>query len=457
MNRKRILLIDEDASTGSLLTENLCRRNYDIIHAHKGREGLNLLQKNLVHLVLQNTELPDMIGMELLSQIKYLHPKLPVIALASNNSNRIAVSCVKNGAYDFLAKPLDVKQMQSIVQSVFRQLDEYKRTRTIKTRITDRFQQEGIIGKNPAMIKVYDLVEKVANKDIPVLIQGESGTGKELIAKAIHDFSLRKDEPFVDVNCAAIPANLLESELFGHEAGAFTDAKCQRIGKFELAGNGTLFLDEIGEMSASVQAKILRTLQEKVITRVGSNKKIKVNCRILTATNKELTNEIKQGQFRNDLYYRVAAFPIIIPPLRDRFDDILLLVPYFMQKYGGNDHIPQISPQAVKLLMGYKWPGNVRELENAIHRALILSDGNDITLKDLPAELHYKRASDKDSSLKEILGSKVLPFDKIEKEVFKHALRVDEGNITKAAKDLGIARATLYRKLEKYDLLKDTK
>jgi two-component system, NtrC family, response regulator AtoC len=450
----RILIIDNDISISKLLEKHLIKEKYDVIKAANGEDSLEIIKNEVVNLVLLAVDLPEISGMDLLSEVKRLHPSLPVIMITEAGSVKLAVQSVKLGAYDLLSKPIDVDHLKISVRNALKNQNLQNEIQILKTKLTERFRFDDIVGNSKLIKHIFKLIERVANNDIPVLIQGASGTGKELIAKAIHDNGDRKNRKFIDVNCAAIPENLLESELFGHEQGSFTDAKSRHIGKFEQAENGTLFLDEIGEMPPTIQVKLLRILQEKTIVRVGGTEKIKINCRIITATNKNLKEEIKKGNFREDLYYRVSVFPINVPTLKERFDDILLLVPHFLKKYSANDHPKTVSPKAMKLLLNYSWPGNIRELENVIYRATILADGNEITLNDLPADLHYKRASDKDSSLKEILGSKVISYEKIEKEIYKHALRVDEGNITKAAKDLGIGRTTFYRKLRKHNLLK---
>jgi len=450
----KILIIHNDITISNLIESQLRKEKYDVIKSTNGEDGLEIIKKQLVHLVLQDVNLPGIGGTDLLSEIKRLNPYLPVIMITEAGSMKLAVTSVKLGAYDLLSKPIDVEHMKISVRNALKNHNLQHEIQLLKTKLTERSQFDNIVGSSVHIKQIFKLIERVADNEIPVLIQGDSGTGKELVAKAIHNNGIRKNKKFIDVNCAAIPDNLLESELFGHEKGAFTDAKNTHVGKFELAGDGTLFLDEIGEMPLTIQVKILRVLQEKTIVRVGGNAKIKINCRIITATNKNLKDEIRSGNFREDLYYRVSVFPINVPTLKERFDDILLLVPHFLKKYAQGDRPKTVSSKAMKLLLNYRWPGNIRELENAIYRATILADGDEISLKDLPAEIHYRRASDEDSSLKDILGKRVIPFKKIEKEIYKHALRVDEGNITKAANNLGIGRATFYRKLKIFNLVK---
>jgi DNA-binding NtrC family response regulator len=331
-------------------------------------------------------------------------------------------------------------------------MELHNKLHNLETQITEVHSFENIIGNSAPMKIVFDLIEKVANNDIPVLIQGESGTGKELVAKAIHNHGNRKKAKFVDVNCAAFPESLLESELFGHEKGAFTDAKSKHIGKFEQAGQGTLFLDEIGEMPISIQAKILRVLQEKTIVRVGGSESIPINCRIITATNRILKKELNAGNFREDLFYRISVFPINLPTLRERFEDILLLAPHFVNKYSDKNNPKNIPVKVMKTFLNYRWPGNVRELENTIYRAVILAGDNEISMENLPPEIRFKRSADCNNKLQEFLGEKIIPFETIEQEVYKHALQMEKGNVSSAAKKLGIGRTTFYRKLKKYNL-----
>jgi len=449
---KKILIIDDDISISKLIEYHLKKEKYNVIKAVNGEEGMEMLKANPVHLVLQDVFLPGMGGTELLAAIKQVHPNLPVIMITAAGNMKLAVNSVRLGAYDFLAKPIDIEHLKISVRNALKSHNLEDEIEVLKTELTERFQFSNMVGKSPALQQIFNLIERVVDNEIPVLIQGDSGTGKEMIAKAIHYNGNRKTEKFVDVNCAAIPESLLESELFGHEKGAFTDAKKLHVGKFELAGKGTLFLDEIGEMPLSIQVKLLRVLQEKTIVRVGGNEEIKINCRIITATNKNLKEEIKTGHFREDLYYRVSVFPINVPTLKERIDDILLLAPHFLKKYAENDKPKTISPKAMKSLLDYNWPGNIRELENAIYRATILANSNEISLEELPAEIQSNRIIDTNLNTNEIFGDKIIPFEEIEKEIYKHALKLGKGNISQVAKELKIGRNTLYRKLKKFNL-----
>lgn len=458
---KKILVIDDEPSIVKWIKYHLEKEGYNIISAENGEKGIRLLNESLPHLVLLDVRLPGIGGIEILQKIKESHPKLPVIMMTAYGTIKMAVETMKKGAYDFLIKPINPDELKITARNAITTRTLQEEIDLLKAQLTERYEYSNIIGKSPAIQQVFTLIEKIADKDIPVLIQGESGIGKELVAKAIHFNGRYKDTPFVDVNCAAIPETLLESELFGHEKGAFTDASKRKEGKFELAQGGTLFLDEIGDMTPSTQAKILRTLQERTIERIGGKEKIKVNCRIITATNKNLKDEVENKIFREDLYYRIAVFPINIPPLRERREDIMLLVPHFLKKYAEKGKQKKISSEAMKVLVSYDWPGNVRELENVVHRTIVLTEGDTIDTHDLPIELQdltqVQTPMRGDVMPLEYASShKIIPFEAIEKKVLIHALKVTGGNIAKAAKELAIGRATLYRKIEKYKLLDKT-
>jgi len=358
--------------------------------------------------------LPKIDGIKVLRKIKKSHPKMPVIMMTAHGSVELAVEAMKIGAYDFLSKPVNSDELKITVRNAVEARTLHEEIAFLKSQLKERYEFSNIIGKSPAMQHVFKLIEKVADSNIPVLIQGESGSGKELVAKAIHFNGHRKDAPFIDINCAAIPETLLESELFGYEKGAFTNAIKRKEGKFELANGGTLFLDEIGEMDLSLQVKILRAVEEKAVERIGGKEKVNVNCRIISATNKDLKDSIEAKAFREDLYYRIAV---------------------------------------------YDWPGNVRELENTIYRATVLSEGETIEAHHLAFEIQKLEQTDipiaeKSMALKETSSDHIIPFSDVEKEVLKHALQVSGGNISQAAKELKIGRATFYRKLKKFNLIK---
>lgn len=455
---KRVLVIDDEPSVRRLIEHHLKEENYKILSAENGEKGLRLIDENSPHLVLLDVRLPGIGGIEILKKIKEAHPKLPVIMITAYGTVKMAVETMRKGAYDFLVKPIKPDELKITVRNAIKTQTLQKEVEFLKSQLEERYEFSNIIGKSPAMQQVFKLIEKVTDSDIPVLIEGQSGIGKELVAKAIHFNGPRKEAPFMDINCAAIPETLLESELFGHEKGAFTNAVKRKEGKFELANRGTLFLDEIGEMNFSLQAKILRVLQEKTFERIGGKEKIRVNCRIISATNKDLKDEIKKKKFREDLYYRIAVFPIRLSPLKERREDILLLVPHFLKKYANKQKPKKISPEAMKALTSYDWPGNVRELENVIYRTTVLTEGDTIELSHLPLELQNLAQTSISSgknaiSLEDPSSHEIIPFEEIEKEVLRHALKVSGGNISKATRGLGIGRATFYRKLKKYNLI----
>jgi len=455
---KRVLVIDDEPSVRRLIEHHLKEENYKILSAENGEKGLRLIDENSPHLVLLDVRLPGIGGIEILQKIKEAHPKLPVIMITAYGTVKMAVETMRKGAYDFLVKPIKPDELKITVRNAITTQTLQKEVEFLKSQLEERYEFSNIIGKSPAMQQVFKLIEKVTDSDIPVLIEGQSGIGKELVAKAIHFNGPRKEAPFMDINCAAIPETLLESELFGHEKGAFTNAVKRKEGKFELADRGTLFLDEIGEMNFSLQAKILRVLQEKTFERIGGKEKIRVNCRIISATNKDLKDEIKKKKFREDLYYRIAVFPIRLSPLKERREDILLLVPHFLKKYANKRKPKKISPEAMKVLTSYDWPGNVRELENVIYRTTVLTEGDTIELSHLPLELQNLAQTSISSgksaiSLEDPSSHEIIPFEEIEKEVLRHALKVSDGNISKATRELGIGRATFYRKLKKYNLI----
>jgi len=362
-----------------------------------------------------------------------------------------AVRSMKLGAYDFITKPIERERLLITVKNALMTSSLKREVDELKSELKSKYTFKNIIGQSGVMQEAFKSVEKIVDSNVTVLIQGESGTGKELIARAIHYHSrTRSNKPFVAVNCTALPESLLESELFGHEKGSFTGAVGRRVGKFEQASSGTIFLDEVGLMSPATQAKVLRVLQEREFERVGGTELIKVDVRVISATNKDLEEAMKKGEFREDLYYRISVYPIKLPALRERKEDIPLLAAHFLKKYNEqeNKQIEGISPEALELLMAYNWPGNVRELENAIERAVVLTTDNEIGAKELPAavrSLGEKKLYESDNTLSSWI-------EKLEEEALRQALLENEGNISKTAKKLGIGRATIYRKAKKYGL-----
>ncbi len=452
MEKKKILVVDDDKNTRLLIESILTKtRQYKVIQARNGEACLRKLSETHIDLILLDLQMPGIDGIETLKQIKKQTPHIPVIIMTAHGTIEKAVHSMKLGSYDFLTKPFPSERLKVTVKNALEAVALETEVKSLRSVLDSRFQFKNIIGRSGVMQEVFRAVEKVINSDVTVLIQGESGTGKELIARAIHNESkARHAKPFVAVNCTALPESLLESELFGHEKGAFTGAASRRIGKFELANGGTVFLDEIGEMSPSTQAKILRVLQEREFERLGGNALVKVNIRLLSATNKNLEEEVRKGTLREDLYYRISVFPIRLPPLRERKGDIPLLVSHFLKRYGGreNKKIEGIQREALNVLLGYHWPGNVRELENAVERAVVINSTGQIIMNDLPQHIiTFGREGIE-------YPDETLPrwIERLEIEVLQKTLLEFEGNITQAAKKLGIGRATIYRKAKKYKL-----
>jgi len=459
MKDKKLLVVDDDPNILKFVKYNLEKDGYKVLTVETGEECLEKTEAEHVDLTLLDMRLPGIDGIETFKHIKRLGYKFPVIMITAYGTVEKAVEAMKLGVYDFLSKPLKLEELKVSVRNALATQALKEEVNTLRSQLKERYAFANIVGNSKEMQEVYRMIDRVIQSDVNVLIQSESGTGKELIAKAIHFNGPRKDGPFIDVSCAAIPEALLESELFGHEKGAFTDAISKRIGKIEQANGGTLFLDEIGEMSLATQAKILRFLEERTFDRVGGREKMIANVRIISATNKKLQDEVKEGGFREDLYYRIAVFPIYLPPLRNRKEDIPLLVAHFLKKFGNktNQEIKKVTPEAMEALMSYDWPGNVRELENVIQRAIVLTEGDVIDINQLPIEVQKLPSSvtpDKYGTTVMHDTDRILPFRETEKRILLHALKISKGNISKAAKELNIGRATLYRKAQKYGLLK---
>ena len=452
VKRPQILIVDDDKNICKMIEASLRKeRKYDINTALNGEACLKMIQEQIPDLVLMDIQMPGIDGIETLKRIKEEDQRIPVVMMTAHGTIERAVNSMKLGAYDFLTKPFARDRLLVTINNALLNSSLRREVDELRSELKSKYAFENIVGQSGAMQDVFKAVSKVIDSNVTVLITGESGTGKELIARAIHFHSkARANKPFVAVNCSALPESLLESELFGHEKGSFTGAAGRRIGKFEQADGGTIFLDEIGLMTPATQSKVLRVLQEREFERVGGNELIKVNVRVISATNKYLEEEMKQGSFREDLYYRISVFPIKLPALRERVEDIPLLSAHFLKKYGhqeGKD-LDGVSTDALDLLMAYSWPGNVRELENAIERAVVLASGIEISAKDLPAavrSLGEKRIYEADNTLASWI-------EKLEEDALRQALLECEGNISKTAKRLGIGRATIYRKAKKYGL-----
>jgi DNA-binding NtrC family response regulator len=447
----QVWVVDDEPAIRELLTVIVTSAGYEVETFSGGAEVLACADPPPA-VVLLDLMMPEVDGIDVLKELKRRHPTLPVIILTAVNEVSRAVEVTKLGAYDYLVKPIDQERLKTTLNRAVSHGNLSDEVVRLKTELGDRYDIKNIVGSSAAMRHVYSQIEKVLSSDITIFISGESGTGKELAAKAIHYGSLRSDEPFIDVNCAAIPEGLQESELFGHEKGAFTGALATHPGKFEQAAGGTIFLDEVGEMSPSAQARLLRVLQERCLQRVGGTKTIDLDVRVISASNRNLEQMVADGSFRQDLFYRLVVFPIELPPLRDRRDDIPLLVDHFIEKYArdAGKRVTGIQPTAIAALKAHSWPGNVRELENVIHRSLLITDGPEITDADLPPGLGSTAGDGVGGSSAPI--SVAMSLDELERAAIEKALKRHGGNLSDVARQLGIGRSTLYRKLEQYGL-----
>jgi len=450
MKKNKILIVDDEPNFIKLIQYNLQKEDYAVETAAQGGVALRKIKEDMPDLVFLDLKMPGMDGIEVLRQIKLLDRNVPVIMISGHGDIETAVEAMRAGAYDFISKPFEPNEMLIKARNALKNRQLLEEVGTLKFELEKKYQFENMIGKSPKMQKVFGEIENVLNSDVTVLVQGESGTGKELVAKAIHYNGFRKDQPLVVVNCAAIPETLLESELFGYERGAFTGALERRIGKFEKADGGTIFMDEIGEMPPATQAKLLRVLQEREIERLGGNDKIKVDVRIISATNKDLKEEVSGEKFREDLYYRVAVFPIFVPSLREHKEDIPLLIAHFLKVYNerAGKGVKSVSEKAMEVLMNYAWPGNIRELENVIERAVVLVKDSTIEPEHLPRELRSATLGKRGGG-----GGEILSLEKLEENAMREAIAATAGNVSQAAKKLGIGRATFYRKAKKYGII----
>jgi DNA-binding NtrC family response regulator len=446
-----ILLVDDDSSHRTMLKVNLQSAGFAIVEASDGDEVVPILADTAVDVILLDLKMKRMDGLTTITTLLQAGISIPVIVITAFSSVESAVDAMKKGAFDYITKPVDIEELKLTISRAlnFRALGE--ENRSLKKKLDERYQFDNIIGKSPTMQEMFATLNLVAPTDSTVLITGESGTGKELIADALHHNSARSNAPFIKLNCAALHENLLESELFGHEAGSFTGASGQRKGRFELAHKGTLFLDEIGDMSLATQAKILRILQEGEFERVGGNTTIKVDVRLLAATHKDLKEMIGQGTFRQDLFYRLSVIPLHLPALRDRSIDVPELAQFFLKRYAEKNRkdLKGFHPEALHLLMQYDWPGNIRELENTIERATILCLGEQITLRELPPQFFPQGIQPKPA---EMSSGDDFTLRDIEREVIKTTLEKTGNNKSATAKKLGIARQTLLNKLKEYEI-----
>ena len=451
--RFRILIVDDEKVQLEILEGFLVKQGYEATAAEDGQKALEKFKNGSFDLVLTDYRMPGMDGIQLLREVRRLQPEAVVVIMTAYGTVGTAVAAMKEGAYDYLTKPIDLDELLLLIQRVEREVGLDQENRELKEQLREKFKVDFIVSASRQMEEALNLVGRVSRSSATILILGESGTGKELIARAIHYSSPRADKPFVKVNCAALPENLLESELFGHEKGAFTGAVARRIGRFELADQGSIFLDEIGDLSPSLQMKLLRVLQEKEFERVGSNQTIRSDVRVIAATNRNLEEAIRKGTFREDLYYRLNVVTVSLPPLRERKEDIPLLVEHFLKKYNRENkkNVTSLSKEARDLLMHYDYPGNVRELENIVERAVVLCRGDALTTQDLPLNLREGQA---EAVLERDRGTQSLPdtLEEIERQLIVKALERSGGVQTKAAEELGISERVLRYKMKKYSL-----
>ncbi len=450
-----ILIVDDEKNYLVVLEALLGPEGYETVTADNGEDALSLIRDSDLDLVITDMKMPEISGMELLDETKKIKPELPVIMMTAYGTIEMAVEAMKRHAYDYITKPFKNEELKLTIKKALENYRLVKENRLLSEALSDRYRYGNIIGKSKPMLKIYDLISKIAQSRASILITGPSGTGKELIAKAIHYNSPRKDRPFISINCGALTETLLESELFGHERGAFTGAVTMKKGRFELADGGTLFLDEIGEMPPSLQVKLLRILQEMEFERVGGTKSIKVDVRVLSASNRDIKEDVTNSLFREDLFYRLNVIHIEVPSLRERIEDVKLLVKYFIEQYRkdeGKNEI-ELSPEAWKVLFNYSWPGNVRELENIVERAVVLHSGGLISVEDLPSEVSGEQ--------EDLDIDRFIPYDaplqktleEIEERLIRRALSRCNNVQSHAAEMIGITKSLIQHKMKKYNIV----
>ena len=448
----RILIIDDDPAMVSVISDICQERGHQTVAYSSGAKALENLSTHAPQLVITDMRMDKVGGLDILRECKEVLPQTPVILITAYKTVETALEAMKLGAYDYITKPFEVDELQLTIQRALDNQSLVRENRNLRQIVKEKYRFENIIGTSGKMQEIYNLIAKVADTDSTILIQGESGTGKELVARALHFNSTRQHQPFVAINCSALPENLLESELFGHKKGSFTGAVADKMGLFEEAELGTIFLDEVNSMAQPLQTKLLRVLQERQIRRVGDTKTIAINVRVLAATNELLGDKIKSGNFREDLYYRLAVIPLEMPALRERPDDIPLLVNHFLQKNATQTGTEpkKIDPKAVEMLSQYRWPGNVRELENAVERACALCDDGLIRTTDLPPQVvrHANSPPIEHNGTLPVGQTLDAYISEQEKRYIEETIKFNAGSREKAAKMLGISMATLYRKLE---------
>jgi DNA-binding NtrC family response regulator len=460
LEKAKVLIIDDEKLLRWSLEQNLTREGHEVVSAETGSEGLDKFKEEMPDITLLDIHLPDISGLEVLKNIKELDRDSIVIMITAYGDIETAVKSIKMGAYDFVEKPFNMDKLNLLIKKSLETVSLRKEITHLKSRLTIQYGFDNIIGESEEMKKVFDMIQKVARSDAStVLIQGESGTGKDLVARVIHYQSKRAEKPFMEINCTALPESLIESELFGYEKGAFTDAKVTKKGLFELADGGSVFLDEIGDMRLNTQAKLLKVLENKTFKRIGGVKDIVVDVRIIAATNRDLDNEVKNGNFREDLFFRLKIVPIHLPPLRDRGDDILLLARYFITLYNKEfrKNFRGLTKETERLFLEYHWPGNVRELKNVIERVMILENDEYIKPEHLPIEL-LSRESTLRSNIEKLefdIPPGGIDIEDVEKNLIKKALEKTRGNQTRAAKLLNISRDALRYRMQKFGLFEN--
>jgi len=460
LDRARILIVDDEKLLRWSLEQNLQKEGYEVVSADTGARGLEKFREDMPDITLLDIHLPDMSGMDVLKKLKELDRDSIVIMITAYGDIETAVKAIKMGAYDFVEKPFNMDKLNLLLKKSLETVSLRKEITHLKSRLTLQYGFDNIIGESEAMKKVFDMIQKVARSDAStVLLQGESGTGKDLVARVIHYQSKRAEKPFMEINCTALPESLIESELFGYEKGAFTDAKVTKKGLFELADGGSIFLDEIGDMKLNTQAKLLKVLENKTFKRIGGVKDIVVDVRIIAATNKNLDSEVKNGNFREDLYFRLKIVPINLPPLRERGEDILLLARYFITQYNKEfrKNFKGLTRETEKIFLEYYWPGNVRELKNIIERVMILESDEYIKPEHLPVEMLSGEGAlgSNTGDLDFDIPNGGLDIELVEKKLIMKALEKTRGNQTKAARLLNLSRDALRYRMQKFGLFEN--
>ncbi len=440
-DKTRILVVDDEDIVRESLRDWLEGVGYAVETAASGEEAMRIIKRHRIKIMVADLVMPGMNGIELMKEASKLNPSISTIIITAHATIQSAITAIREGAYDYVEKPFCPEKVELLIDKLVKHQELIEENISLRRRIEDRFQFQGIIAKSPNMLRIIELIKTVAPTNATVLITGDTGTGKEVVARAVHRLSKRRNRPFIATCCAALPESLLESELFGHEKGAFTGAVERKKGKFEAGDKGTLFLDEIGEINANTQIHLLRALEEKKITRIGSNEEIAVDVRVITATNRDLRTLVTEGKYREDLYYRLKVVAINLPPLRERREDILPLAEYFLKKYAeeNSKDVINLSPEVIEFMLNYSWPGNVRELENMIEHGVILARTSAVTMAELPGDIIYPAGGDEKT------------IEAVTKNHIFNVLEETGGNITKAADILGIQRMTLYNKLKKYN------